>query len=164
MVGIFEEIDWYAALEEFLGHPPKYFQKIDFHAPCEGDGNVGVLVAYHLEVERSVRRVSEMFFNYSHKRLRKESMAVGFKFDEMIEDDVKSGMSHRELKKIHMIGGKRIKEIADRVGPARQPRNSSKKHSDEHIEKVYRQNNNNATRTGKILGITRMTVTAAIRR
>lgn len=91
-------------------------------------------------------------------------MAVGFKFDEMIEDDVKSGMSHRELKEKHMIGGKRIKEIADRVGAARQPRNSSKKHSDEHIENVYRQNNNNAKRTGEILGIARTTVKAAINR
>lgn len=161
MVGIIHKIDWYGTLEEKLGHPPQYFVKTDPERHYGSDA--GLMISYYLEIERSVRIVSQDFFGMSHKRLRKESMAVGFKFDEMIEDDVKSGMSHRELKEIHMICGKRIKEITDRVGPARKPRNSSKKHSDEHIEKVYRQNNN-AKRTGEILGIARTTVTAAVRR
>lgn len=164
MVGILHEIDFYAALREFLGYPPKYFQKIDFDAPFEGDSNAGVLIAYNLEIERSVRRVSEICFDLSHKRLRKDSMAVGFKFDEMIGDDVKSGMSHRELKDIHMIGGKRIKKIAEKIDAPRKRGNFNKKYSDEYIEKVYRQNNNNAKRTAEILGIGRTTVMAAVRR
>lgn len=73
------EIDPYAELEKELGHPPKYFQKLD--ASGRDDLFPAVLVAFQLEITRSVRLVAIACGGMTFSGVRKECLKVGFKFD-----------------------------------------------------------------------------------
>ena len=82
----------------------------------------------------------------------------------MIADDVLSGLSHRELKQRHMIGGSRIAQIEQEHGKTRRPGNFHKGHSDAEIEQEYFANGNNARKTATALRICRATVSDAVER
>ncbi len=161
MVGIFHPCDPYPVLQEHLGCEPKYFQKMD--STKSDDLGLAEMIAFYLEVERSVRCVGRAF-GMTFAGVRKECLRVNFKFDLMMEEAVRSDLTHRELKRLHMIGGAHIKQIEERLGTSRPPRNSSKRHSDADIELAFYKNKRNALKAAKVLGICRTTVSAAVKR
>ncbi len=156
------KVDWYAALEEILGHRPKYYMTLT--PTGAGDGNLGTLLSIVLEIEKSVRVVSEGVGCLSHKRIRKECIAEGFDVDRMIEDAIRSGASDRKIKALHMMSGDSIKRIADRIGEVRLPGNFLKGLTDETVLRTYQDNGKDASKTARILGISRTTVAAILAR
>lgn len=162
MMGLWSANGLYSALVEHLGHPPKYFPKKVF---SESDDLIrAIMIAYNLEIMRSVRRVGDIFGGMTFSGVRNECLRVGFNIDQLIEDDIRSNMPHRELKELHMIGTARIIAIEKKLGLSRSPRNALKKYSDKFIEQVFCENERNATKTAELLGIHRTTVSGALKR
>lgn len=164
MVAIgFPKVETIEEFNENLKRGPNGLELKYYRLKSPDDDPFNVILALNLEISRSVKQVSASELMPSTTKVVRIVKSVGFKFDEMVCDQYKSGLTIRELRRLHGIGNKTILEILRNMEVPVPDRNTKRGVTDAEIAQSHEKFGGNYTRMATALGMHRVTVSKKVK-
>lgn len=164
MVGFcFPNVDTVEEFNKNLKSGPNGLKLDYFRLRSPDDDPLYVLLALNLEMSRSVRTVADFKHAPSTTKIIRIVKSVGFEFDKMIRDQYQSGLTVRDLRRIHGIGNKTILDILKKMNVAVPDGNTKRGVTKEQIAEAYERFGGNYSRIGMHIGMHRVTVSKKVK-